>query len=101
MELAPLDEDLKAVGLDPANLVDLILDPGDVAIWNLYTVHGSGSNTTQSDRRVYINGYVRAGDCDRGEWAFRNGEPCSLGPPALVHFENLFTRPDPHYVDDE
>ncbi len=101
MEHASLDEDLRAVGLDPANLVDLILDPGDVAIWNLYTVHGSGSNTTQSDRRVYINGYVRAGDCDRGEWAFRNGEPCSLGPPALVHFEDLFTRPDPHYVDDE
>ncbi len=101
MEHVPQDEDLRALGLDPANLVDLDLDPGDIAIWNLYTVHGSGPNTSQSDRRVYINGYARARDCDRGEWAFRNGEPCSLGQPALIHFEDLFSRPEPHYVEDQ
>ena len=49
----------------------------------------------------YINGYVRAEDCDRGEWAFRNGEPVPFGPkPALVHYEELHERPEPHYVDD-
>src|SRR5207248_3057605 len=51
--------------------------------------------------RLYINGYIRAADCDRGEWAFRNGQPAAFGPePALVHFEDLRERPGPHYVDD-
>ena len=31
-------------------------------------------------RRLYINGYVRAEDCDRGEWAFRDGRPVPFGP---------------------
>lgn len=93
------DEDIRAVGLDPANLVDLVLDPGDVAIWNLFTVHGSGPNGSKGDRRVYINGFVRAEDCDRGEWAYRDGRACPLGEPALVHFEDLYRRPEPHYVD--
>jgi ectoine hydroxylase-related dioxygenase (phytanoyl-CoA dioxygenase family) len=94
------DEDLAAAGLDPAKLVDLVLEPGDVAFWNLYTVHGSGPNTSPSDRRLYLNGYVAAADCDRGEWAFRGGEPCALGDPVLVHYEDLFARPEPHYVED-
>ena len=94
------DTDLLAVGLDPSKLVDLILDPGDVAFWNLNTVHGSGSNSTTMDRRVYLNGYVKADTCDRGEWAFRNGDPCSLSTPVLVHYEDLHTRPDPHYIGD-
>ena len=98
MERPLRDGDLRAVGLDPAKLVDLVLDPGDVAIWNLYTVHGSGPNASAGDRRLYLNGYVAAADCDRGEWAFRGGRPCALGDPVLVHYEELFTRPEPHYV---
>ncbi len=50
-------------------------------------------------RRLYINGYVRAGACGRGEWTFRDGLPVPLGPkPALVHDEQLRERPEPHYV---
>ncbi len=94
------DADLSAVGLDPGKLVDLELEPGDVALWNLYTVHGSGPNRSTGGRRVYLNGYVRAEDCDRGEWAFRDGQPCRLGEPVLVHFEDLYHRPEPHYVED-
>ena len=60
---------------------------------------GSGSNRSNHKRRFYINGYVRAGDCDRGEWAFRGGRAVPLGPiPALVHYEELRERPEPHYV---
>jgi hypothetical protein len=92
---------LDAVGLSPSDAVDLILEPGDVALWSPYLVHGSGTNRSGHKRRFYINGFVRAGDCDRGEWAFRNGQPVPLGPePALVHFEDLRERPGPHYVDD-
>jgi hypothetical protein len=98
---APMAEaSLTALGLDPARLVDLELEPGDVALWNVFTIHGSGANTTASERRFYLNGYVRAADCDRGEWAFRGGTPVALGPPVLVHYEALLTRPEPHYLDD-
>ena len=93
------DDDLTRVGIDPAAKVDLDLAPGDLAIWHLNLVHGSGVNTTRGDRRFYINGYVVADNCDRGEWAFRDGRPCELGEPALVHYEDLYERPEPHYVD--
>lgn len=85
--------------LDPAKLVNLILDPGDVALWGPFTLHGSGSNHSTIDRRFYINGYVTASNCDRGEWAFTNGQPCPLGEPVLVQYENLFVRADPHYIE--
>jgi hypothetical protein len=92
---------LSAVGLSDADAVEVLLEPGDLALWSPYLVHGSGTNRSDHRRRLYINGYVRAGDCDRGEWAFRNGEPVPLGPrPALVHYDALYERPEPHYVDD-
>jgi ectoine hydroxylase-related dioxygenase (phytanoyl-CoA dioxygenase family) len=93
------DSVLEAVGLRAADAVDLILEPGDLALWNPYLVHGSGTNNADHRRRLYINGYVRAEDCDRGEWAFREGRPVPFGPhPALVHYEALHERGDPHFV---
>ena len=93
------DDALEAVGLSAADAVDLILEPGDLALWSPYLVHGSGENRSGHKRRFYINGYVRAEDCDRGEWAFKAGRPVPLGPePALVHYEELRERPGPHYV---
>jgi len=96
---AMADDVLESVGLSAADVIDLDLAPGDLALWNPYLVHGSGTNRSDHQRRLYINGYVRAEDCDRGEWAFRNGEPVPLGPePALVHYEQLHERGEPHYV---
>ena len=93
------DEALLPAGLSPGDSVDLVLEPGDLALWSPYLVHGSGPNRSDHRRRLYINGYVRASDCDRGEWAFRDGEPVPFGPePALVHYEALRERGDPHYV---
>ena len=89
---------LEAAGLDHATAVEL--GPGDVALWNVFLVHGSGPNVTLGDRRFYLNGYVRSADCDRGEWAFRDGKPVALGVPTLVHYDDLFERPDPHYIED-
>jgi hypothetical protein len=94
------DDVLQQVGLAAEDAVDLLLEPGDLAIWSPYLVHGSGKNVSGHKRRLYINGYVRAGDCDRGEWAFRNGNPVAFGPsPALVHYDQLFECPGPQYVD--
>jgi len=94
------DNALEAVGLSADDAVDLILEPGDLALWSPYLVHGSGTNRSDHRRRFYINGYVRAGDCDRGEWAFRGGLPVPLGEQqALIHYEELHERPGPHYLD--
>ena len=80
LDQALSEGELAVRGLDPADLIDIELDPGDVALWGLFTVHGSGVNRARHDRRVYVNGYVAAADCDLGTWAFRNGRPCPLPP---------------------
>ncbi|HEX8215788.1 MAG TPA: phytanoyl-CoA dioxygenase family protein [Allosphingosinicella sp.] len=93
------DEVLLEAGLSSDDAVEVELEPGDLALWSPYLVHGSGTNRSDHSRRIYINGYVRAQDCDRGEWAFRGGEPVPLGPePALVHYEALREMGEPHYV---
>ena len=95
------DAALRAVGLSANDAIDVLLEPGDLALWSPYLVHGSGTNRSGHKRRFYINGYVSASDCDRGEWAFRNGSPVPFGAkPALVHFEELREQPGPHYPED-
>ncbi len=98
MDARMCEGDLRALGLDPGDLVDLVLEPGDLAIWHLCTIHGSGPNISGIDRRAYMNGYVKAAMCDRGEWAFRQGRPETLGDPVLVHYEDLYRHPEPHFV---
>jgi ectoine hydroxylase-related dioxygenase (phytanoyl-CoA dioxygenase family) len=93
------EAELARAGLDPAGLVDLALEPGDFAIWHLLTVHGSGPNRSAGDRRFYINGYVTADNADRGVWAFRNKRACPLGEPVLIHYEDLYRRPGPFYLE--
>lgn len=93
------DADLRRAGLDPDDKVNVLLEPGDLALWHVFLVHGSGPNRSATDRRFLINGYVEASHCRRGEWAFRDGRPCELGEPVLVHYEELYTRPGPFYVD--
>lgn len=94
------EDDANEFGLEPDMRKPLLLEPGDVAFWHLFMVHGSGPNTSAIDRRFYLNGYVKAASCDRGEWAFRDGRPVPLGAPVLVHYEDLHARPEPHYVGD-
>jgi len=99
--IAMRDAALQEVSLSAEDAVDVLLEPGDLALWSPYLVHGSGTNRSDHKRRFYINGYVRASDCDRGEWAFRDGRPVPFGRrPALVHFEELNLKPGPHYPQD-
>lgn len=91
---------LERLGVDASQAVPLLMNPGDVALWHVHTLHGSGPNRSAIDRRLYINGYVTAANCDRGEWAFRDGAPRPLsGAPTLVHYEDLYTNPGPMFVD--
>lgn len=89
---------LERLGVDKLPLVYAVLNPGDLAIWHPYLLHGSPPNTSLMDRRTYLNGYVNAENTDRGEWAFKKGVPQKLGEPQLVQFEELFARPDPFYL---
>jgi ectoine hydroxylase-related dioxygenase (phytanoyl-CoA dioxygenase family) len=96
------DEELRRAGLDPSNMVTCEMEPGDLLLWTLFTVHGSAPNISDYDRRFMINSYVRAGDSDRGEWAFRAGVSTSLGvEPQICKYEQLRERPGPFYVDSD
>ena len=92
------EEELKAVGLDPGDAVALEMEPGDLVLWSLLTVHGSMPNHSAHDRAFAISSYVRADTTDRGEWAFRDGVPQALGEtPKLCKYDRLFERPGPLY----
>ncbi len=70
------------------------MEPGDLLLWTLFTVHGSAPNVSDYDRRFMINSYVRAGDSERGEWTFRDGISTALGPvPQICKYEQLRERP--------
>lgn len=95
------EDELVAAGLDPSDIVDLELEPGDLAMWSLLTVHGSLPNASATDRAFAISSYVRAANADRGEWAFRGGQPVPLGPePEICKYEALREKPGPFYVED-
>ncbi|MDB5106480.1 MAG: hypothetical protein JWP91_4169 [Fibrobacteres bacterium] len=68
-----------------APAVDGLMDPGDVLLWNPYTIHGSQPNRSAKSRRVYINGFARTRDCDNGVLATVGGKPVPLawGPGTL------------------
>jgi ectoine hydroxylase-related dioxygenase (phytanoyl-CoA dioxygenase family) len=96
------DQDLERAGLAPASAVSCEMEPGDLLLWTLYTVHGSAPNLSSYERCFMINSYVRAADSDRGEWAFRDGVSTPLGPePQICKYEQLRERPGPFYVEDD
>ena len=97
------DEELRRAGLDPSSIITCEMDPGDLLLWTLFTVHGSAPNVSDYDRRFMINSYMRAADSDgRGEWAFRNGESTPLGAePEICKYEALRERPGPFYIESD
>jgi ectoine hydroxylase-related dioxygenase (phytanoyl-CoA dioxygenase family) len=96
------DEELRRAGLDPATIVTCEMEPGDLLLWTLFTVHGSAPNVSDYDRRFMINSYVRASDSERGEWAFRGGVSTPLGAePQICKYEKLRERPGPFYIEPD
>jgi len=85
-------------GLDPDAAVAVEMEPGDVALWSPYVVHGGGINRSRDDfRPFYINGYVTAANCDRGQPVFADGVPVPLVTPAVIQHEDVATRTEAHY----
>jgi ectoine hydroxylase-related dioxygenase (phytanoyl-CoA dioxygenase family) len=96
------DDELRRAGLDPSSIVTCEMEPGDLLLWTLFTVHGSAPNTSSYDRRFMINSYVRASDSERGEWAFRGGVSTALGTePKICKYEQLLERPGPFYIETD
>lgn len=94
------ESELREVGLDPATIVDVELEPGDLVMWSLLTVHGSRPNESGSDRAFGLSSYARADKSPRGEWAFREGRSVPLGPePQVCKYLELHERPGPFYED--
>jgi ectoine hydroxylase-related dioxygenase (phytanoyl-CoA dioxygenase family) len=46
---------------DPATAVPVLAEPGDVALFGPYTIHGSTPNRSKHSRRVFINGFAYPG----------------------------------------
>ncbi|HTV95764.1 MAG TPA: phytanoyl-CoA dioxygenase family protein [Steroidobacteraceae bacterium] len=95
------ESELRRAGLDPRSIVTCLMEPGDLLLWTLFTVHGSAANVSEHDRRFMINSYVRASDSEgRGEWAFRAGVSTPLGAePEICKYEALRERPGPFYIE--
>ena len=52
--LSPLlEEELRHAGLDPSNIHTCEMEPGDLLLWTLFTVHGSAPNVSDYDRRFH------------------------------------------------
>jgi ectoine hydroxylase-related dioxygenase (phytanoyl-CoA dioxygenase family) len=92
------DDELIQVGIEPSRVIDVVLEPGDLVVWGLMTVHGSLPNESMHERAFAISSYVRGETSQRGEWTFKDGEPQMLGEtPQLCKNEKLFTNLEPHY----
>lgn len=95
--------ELLAAGLNPDDALPVVLEPGDLVIWTLTTVHGSGANTSTRNRPFLLNSYVRAESAPtRGEWVFRDGVSTPLGDePQICKLENLADYDQPTYDETD
>ncbi len=92
------DDELRSVGIDPADVLNVELEPGDLVMWGLLTVHGSLPNESDHDRAFAISSYVRGETSNRGEWTFRDGQSVPLGEqPQICKNERLYQNLEPHY----
>ena len=81
MSEAPTAEGLAQLGFTKDQIWDVEIDAGDVVIWQAHTLHGSPSNrSAANDRLFHVVGYMRLADADEGDPAFVDGRPCAYAP---------------------
>lgn len=91
---------LRAAGLKLEDACDCILEPGDLVIWTVMTVHGSWPNRSSMDRKMLFNSYVSAEATPFGEWAFEDGVSRPLGAqPRICGYPDIYDNPGPFYYD--
>ena len=59
----PYDEGTPTVSpyFDPADAIPVLMQPGTVALFGPYVIHGSLPNESDKPRRVFINGFAYPG----------------------------------------
>lgn len=78
----PVSGQLPEGSFDPADAVAVTMEPGDMALFGPYVIHGSGPNTSPHPRRLFLNGYAAPGANRRvypGEGAGRTVEVALVG----------------------
>lgn len=77
-KLGPLkldvEQDTAEQQFDVNLAVTPLLQPGDMAIFGPYTIHGSTPNRSKAPRRVFINGYADQRYCTYGMPVVRKGD---------------------------
>ena len=73
-EIADFNENNKEKLSELGESFSCVMNPGDLAIWNPFMVHGSHPNTSKISRRMYINGFVKSETSDRGMEISKNGK---------------------------
>ncbi len=63
------------------------LAPGDAVLFNAYIVHGSTPNRSDSQRRVFINGYARQAACTHGIPVVCNHQRVTTPRAGVMEFE--------------
>jgi ectoine hydroxylase-related dioxygenase (phytanoyl-CoA dioxygenase family) len=80
---------MKRAGFNFDDFRTLVLAPGDVGVWHPFAIHGGGINTSSDCfRSFYINGYVKAQNCDRGHVVWTDGVKQPLGEQVLIQLDN-------------
>lgn len=60
--------------------------PGDVLIWNVYTVHGSLPNESSRPRMTYMNGFCRARSSEAWPWYLKDGVVQPVADPETIPY---------------
>lgn len=77
--------ELREMDLAPDRICAVCLEPGDMVMWNAFTVHGSGPNrSAHRDRRSFTIASMRAGDCDVGIDAYVHGRPVAAAQVGMA-----------------
>ncbi|MGM0558041.1 MAG: phytanoyl-CoA dioxygenase family protein, partial [Myxococcota bacterium] len=61
IELDPQTGQIPEDAFDASDAVTLTMEPGDVALFGPFTLHGSGPNNSDIPRRLFLNGFALPG----------------------------------------
>lgn len=69
-----IEQDTAEEQFDVTTSITPQLNPGDVVMFNTYTIHSSTANKSDKQRRVFINGYAKDANMGHGIPVLQNGK---------------------------